>query len=148
MTSAHGLIKVAAKTSTTSVITSSVSVSTGAATLSAASPGSVTSASQLQLALLDSKTEENHSSRMQPTLPQTAGTADMDLTAVQSMDWFFKKEQIYLLAQFWQQHTINKMLTYFVRLWGKKKKTQKKKEKLIRSIYSSSSRYFNSLNSK
>uniref|UniRef100_A0A1A9UPG4 Uncharacterized protein n=1 Tax=Glossina austeni TaxID=7395 RepID=A0A1A9UPG4_GLOAU len=95
--------KVAAKTSTTSVITSSVSVSTGAATLSAASPGSVTSASQLQLALLDSKTEENHSSRMQPTLPQTAGTADMDLTAVQSMDWFFKKEQIYLLAQFWQQ---------------------------------------------
>lgn len=40
---------------------------------------------------------------MQPTLPQTAGTADMDMTAVQSMDWFFKKEQIYLLAQFWQQ---------------------------------------------
>lgn len=41
---------------------------------------------------------------MQPTLPQAAGTADMDLTAVQSInDWFFKKEQIYLLAQFWQQ---------------------------------------------
>ncbi|XP_055857058.1 homeobox protein cut isoform X2 [Episyrphus balteatus] len=40
---------------------------------------------------------------MQPTLPQTAGTADMDLTAVQSMDWLFKKERIYLLAQFWQQ---------------------------------------------
>lgn len=44
------------------------------------------------------------SPRMQPTLPQAAGTADMDLTAVQSInDWFFKKEQIYLLAQFWQQ---------------------------------------------
>lgn len=45
---------------------------------------------------------------MQPTLPQTAGTADMDLTAVQSMDWFFKKEQIYLLAQFWQQVSFGK----------------------------------------
>lgn len=48
-------------------------------------------------------TQEQQSGRMQPTLPQTAGTADMDMTAVQSMDWFFKKEQIYLLAQFWQQ---------------------------------------------
>lgn len=45
-------------------------------------------------------------SRMQPTaaLPaQNAGAADMDLPAVQSMDWLFKKERIYLLAQFWQQ---------------------------------------------
>lgn len=41
--------------------------------------------------------------RMQPTLPQSAGAADMDLPAVQSMDWLFKKERIYLLAQFWQQ---------------------------------------------
>ncbi|XP_036339494.1 homeobox protein cut isoform X3 [Rhagoletis pomonella] len=40
---------------------------------------------------------------MQPQVPQAAGTADMDLTAVQSMDWFFKKEQFYLLAQFLQQ---------------------------------------------
>ncbi|XP_055388823.1 homeobox protein cut-like isoform X2 [Condylostylus longicornis] len=41
---------------------------------------------------------------MQPSSPQTnGGTADMDLTAVQSMDWFLKKERIYLLAQFWQQ---------------------------------------------
>ena len=50
---------------------------------------------------------ESISPRMQPTLPQTAGTADMDLTAVQSTDWFFKKEQIYLLAQFWQQVSRN-----------------------------------------
>lgn len=43
-------------------------------------------------------------SRMQPTLPQSTGAADMDsLPAVQSMDWLFKKERIYLLAQFWQQ---------------------------------------------
>lgn len=42
-------------------------------------------------------------SRMQPTVPQSAGAADMDLPAVQSMDWLFKKERIYLLAQFWQQ---------------------------------------------
>lgn len=42
---------------------------------------------------------------MQPTLPQGtgAGATDMDLPAVQSMDWLFKKERIYLLAQFWQQ---------------------------------------------
>ncbi|XP_031626456.1 homeobox protein cut isoform X4 [Contarinia nasturtii] len=40
---------------------------------------------------------------MQPTVPQSAGAADMDLPAVQSMDWLFKKERIYLLAQFWQQ---------------------------------------------
>ena len=54
-------------------------------------------------------------SRMQPTLPQTAGTADMDLTAVQSMDWFFKKEQIYLLAQFWQQVSEkNPKIKYFL----------------------------------
>lgn len=44
---------------------------------------------------------------MQPTLPpQNTGAADdtMDsIPAVQSMDWLFKKERIYLLAQFWQQ---------------------------------------------
>lgn len=42
---------------------------------------------------------------MQPTaaanLPPPGG--DMDLQAMQSMDWLFKKERIYLLAQFWQQ---------------------------------------------
>lgn len=27
----------------------------------------------------------------------------MDIPAAQSMDWLFKKERIYLLAQFWQQ---------------------------------------------
>jgi len=27
----------------------------------------------------------------------------MDIQAMQSMDWLFKKERIYLLAQFWQQ---------------------------------------------
>lgn len=45
---------------------------------------------------------------MQPTVPQSAGAADMDLPAVQSMDWLFKKERIYLLAQFWQQVIISK----------------------------------------
>lgn len=45
---------------------------------------------------------------MQPTVPQSAGAADMDLPAVQSMDWLFKKERIYLLAQFWQQVIIPK----------------------------------------
>lgn len=41
---------------------------------------------------------------MQPTLPPaTTDTNDMDSLSVQSMDWLFKKERIYLLAQFWQQ---------------------------------------------
>lgn len=39
---------------------------------------------------------------MQPTLPP-ASTDDMDSLSIQSMDWLFKKERIYLLAQFWQQ---------------------------------------------
>ncbi|KAL1501468.1 hypothetical protein ABEB36_006785 [Hypothenemus hampei] len=42
---------------------------------------------------------------MQPTtaanVPQSGG--EMDLQAMQSMEWLFKKERIYLLAQFWQQ---------------------------------------------
>ncbi|KAG5894193.1 hypothetical protein JTB14_037755 [Gonioctena quinquepunctata] len=42
---------------------------------------------------------------MQPTaaanLPPPGG--DMDMQTMQSMDWLFKKERIYLLAQFWQQ---------------------------------------------
>ncbi|CAG9814843.1 unnamed protein product [Phaedon cochleariae] len=42
---------------------------------------------------------------MQPTaaanLPPPGG--DMDLQTIPSMDWLFKKERIYLLAQFWQQ---------------------------------------------
>lgn len=44
---------------------------------------------------------------MQPTaaatLPTPPPLAEMDLQAMQSMDWLFKKERIYLLAQFWQQ---------------------------------------------
>ncbi|XP_065170333.1 homeobox protein cut isoform X3 [Atheta coriaria] len=41
---------------------------------------------------------------MQPTATATIPPpADMDLQAMQSMDWLFKKERIYLLAQFWQQ---------------------------------------------
>lgn len=51
---------------------------------------------------------------MQPTLPQSTGAADMDLPAVQSMDWLFKKERIYLLAQFWQQvSTLKLFSSYF-----------------------------------
>lgn len=64
---------------------------------------------------------------MQPTLPQTAGTADMDLTAVQSMDWFFKKEQIYLLAQFWQQVSFGKQS-------NNPQKTKIKKNRKIQNI--------------
>ena len=44
----------------------------------------------------------NNLSGMQPTLPP-ASTDDMDSLPIQSMDWLFKKERIYLLAQFWQQ---------------------------------------------
>ncbi|KFB43690.1 hypothetical protein ZHAS_00011420 [Anopheles sinensis] len=44
--------------------------------------------------------------RMQPTIPQSTGGSDMDLPAVQPMDWLFKKERIYLLAQFWQQVSV------------------------------------------
>ncbi|XP_055677752.1 homeobox protein cut isoform X9 [Lutzomyia longipalpis] len=40
---------------------------------------------------------------MQPTVPQSTGAADMDLPSVQSVEWLFKKERMYLLAQFWQQ---------------------------------------------
>ena len=40
---------------------------------------------------------------MQPTLQSTGAADDMDSLPVQSMDWLFKKERIYLLAQFWQQ---------------------------------------------
>ncbi|KAG8292619.1 hypothetical protein J6590_034812 [Homalodisca vitripennis] len=32
----------------------------------------------------------------------------MDIQAMQSMDWLFKKERIYLLAQFWQQNNCGK----------------------------------------
>jgi hypothetical protein len=46
---------------------------------------------------------------MQPTLPP-ASTDDMDSLSIQSMDWLFKKERIYLLAQFWQQVRINLQL--------------------------------------
>jgi hypothetical protein len=31
----------------------------------------------------------------------------MDIQAMQSMDWLFKKERIYLLAQFWQQVSLS-----------------------------------------
>lgn len=46
---------------------------------------------------------------MQPTLPP-ASTDDMDSLSVQSMDWLFKKERIYLLAQFWQQVSLSDFL--------------------------------------
>lgn len=42
--------------------------------------------------------------RMQPSATASIPpNADMDLQTMQSMDWLFKKERIYLLAQFWQQ---------------------------------------------
>jgi len=41
----------------------------------------------------------------------------MDVQAMQSMDWLFKKERIYLLAQFWQQvntKTVDKETNIFL----------------------------------
>nr|CAD7440094.1 unnamed protein product [Timema bartmani] len=39
------------------------------------------------------------------SLPQRS-IQRMDIQAMQSMDWLFKKERIYLLAQFWQQFRV------------------------------------------
>lgn len=52
--------------------------------------------------------------RMQPTLPQQTGATDMELPAAQSMDWLFKKERIYLLAQFWQQVSLCFLFQYIL----------------------------------
>ncbi|KAK9887305.1 hypothetical protein WA026_021615 [Henosepilachna vigintioctopunctata] len=42
--------------------------------------------------------------RMQPSATASIPPpGEMDLQPIQSMDWLFKKERIYLLAQFWQQ---------------------------------------------
>ncbi|CAH0548659.1 unnamed protein product [Brassicogethes aeneus] len=40
---------------------------------------------------------------MQPTATATIPPGGGDMETIQSMDWLFKKERIYLLAQFWQQ---------------------------------------------
>ncbi|XP_019869254.2 homeobox protein cut isoform X3 [Aethina tumida] len=40
---------------------------------------------------------------MQPTATATVPPGGGDMETIQSMDWLFKKERIYLLAQFWQQ---------------------------------------------
>ncbi|KAK0089577.1 hypothetical protein PV326_004438 [Microctonus aethiopoides] len=39
------------------------------------------------------------------SMQASAEANSLDLQAMQSMDWLFKKERIYLLAQFWQQPT-------------------------------------------
>ncbi|GJQ81253.1 hypothetical protein Trydic_g20472 [Trypoxylus dichotomus] len=47
---------------------------------------------------------EESSSHMQPSATASIPPpGEMDIQAMQSMDWLFKKERIYLLAQFWQQ---------------------------------------------
>lgn len=47
---------------------------------------------------------EQEQLRMQPSATASIPpSADMDIQTMQSMDWLFKKERIYLLAQFWQQ---------------------------------------------
>lgn len=63
---------------------------------------------------------QSTSARMQPTLPQSGGpppivTSDMDLPAVQSMDWLLKKERFYILAKFWEQVCKN-ILLLFIKL--------------------------------
>lgn len=53
--------------------------------------------------------------RMQPTATASIPPpADMDLQAMQSMDWLFKKERIYLLAQFWQQVSLLLLFFFFL----------------------------------
>uniref|UniRef100_A0A336KLV0 CSON012271 protein n=1 Tax=Culicoides sonorensis TaxID=179676 RepID=A0A336KLV0_CULSO len=49
---------------------------------------------------------------MQPTVPQSGGippvvTSDMDLPAVQSMDWLINKDRFYVLAKLWEQVSTN-----------------------------------------
>lgn len=47
---------------------------------------------------------EEGGNHMQPSATASIPPpGDMDIQAMQSMDWLFKKERIYLLAQFWQQ---------------------------------------------
>lgn len=59
------------------------------------------------LELFDSRITSPTTGLMQPStaavLPPPNTQDNMDLQAMQSMDWLFKKERIYLLAQFWQQ---------------------------------------------
>lgn len=46
--------------------------------------------------------------RMHPTGAASLPAApEAEVQAMHSMDWLFKKERIYLLAQFWQQVIIN-----------------------------------------
>lgn len=46
------------------------------------------------------------------TMQASAAEANtLDLQAMQSMDWLFKKERIFLLAQFWQQ--VRNILTIY-----------------------------------
>ncbi|KAI4481762.1 hypothetical protein M0804_009283 [Polistes exclamans] len=40
------------------------------------------------------------------SMQASAEANSLDIQAMQSMDWLFKKERIYLLAQFWQQNKI------------------------------------------
>ncbi|KAJ9601714.1 hypothetical protein L9F63_000105, partial [Diploptera punctata] len=44
-----------------------------------------------------------------PPLRREEEAVIMDIQAMQSMDWLFKKERIYLLAQFWQQTIVQKV---------------------------------------
>lgn len=67
------------------------------ANLVAGSNTSVTAA--LQQPILNSLNSAAAIANMQAS----AETNSLDLQAMQSMDWLFKKERIYLLAQFWQQ---------------------------------------------
>lgn len=40
------------------------------------------------------------------SMQASAEANSLDIQAMQSMDWLFKKERIYLLAQFWQQVSV------------------------------------------
>lgn len=68
------------------------------ANLVAGSNSSVTAALQ-QSPLLTSL----NSAAALASMQASAEANSLDLQAMQSMDWLFKKERIYLLAQFWQQ---------------------------------------------
>lgn len=46
------------------------------------------------------------------SMQASAEANSLDIQAMQSMDWIFKKERIYLLAQFWQQVSATMMFTF------------------------------------
>lgn len=66
-------------------------------------------------------------------------SGEMDIQAMQSMDWLFKKERIYLLAQFWQQ--VSCMFVVQKKKTTKKNKRSKITRMLIQGLVRSELRF-------